>query len=105
MLYSERNLFNKRSFWIRVSYTIKANLVGNLRTDIMSRETREGRPPLTVETEVNGDSKSTNERGPSSLYQERSAFGKMKMDPAKRAQTQNTGEVSSLEWFFPNLFN
>jgi hypothetical protein len=29
-----------------------------------SRETREGRPLLTVETEVKGDSKSTNERGP-----------------------------------------
>jgi hypothetical protein len=24
----------------------------------------------------------------------------MKMDPAKRAQTQNAGEVSSLQWFF-----
>ncbi len=30
-----------------------------------TRETREGRPLLTVETEANGDSKSTNERGPS----------------------------------------
>jgi hypothetical protein len=30
------------------------------------------------------------------LYQERAVFGKMKMDPAKRAQTQNAGEVSSL---------
>jgi hypothetical protein len=28
------------------------------------------------------------------LYQERAVFGKMKMDPAKRAQTQNAGEVS-----------
>ncbi len=28
-----------------------------------------------------------------SLYQERAVFGKMKMDPAKRAQTQNAGEV------------
>ncbi len=28
------------------------------------RETREGWPLLTVETEVNGDSKSTNEKGP-----------------------------------------
>jgi hypothetical protein len=34
------------------------------------------------------------------LYQERAVFGKMKMDPAKRAQTQNAGEVSSLKWFF-----
>ncbi len=34
------------------------------------------------------------------LYQERAVFGKMKMDPAKRAQTQNAGEVSSLQWFF-----
>jgi hypothetical protein len=34
------------------------------------------------------------------LYQERGVFGKMKMDPAKRAQTQNAGEVSSLQWFF-----
>jgi hypothetical protein len=30
-----------------------------------TRETKEGWPLLTVETEVNGDSKSTNERGPS----------------------------------------
>jgi hypothetical protein len=29
------------------------------------RETREGWPLLTVETEANGDSKSTNEKGPS----------------------------------------
>jgi hypothetical protein len=29
----------------------------------------------------------------SALYQERAVFGKMKMDPAKRAQTQNAGEV------------
>jgi hypothetical protein len=34
------------------------------------------------------------------LYQERAVFGKMKMDPAKRAQTQNAGEVSWLQWFF-----
>ncbi len=34
------------------------------------------------------------------LYQERTVFGKMKMDPAKRAQTQNAGEVPSLQWFF-----
>jgi hypothetical protein len=34
------------------------------------------------------------------LYQERAVFGKMKMDPAKRAQTQNAGEVSSPQWFF-----
>jgi hypothetical protein len=27
------------------------------------------------------------------LYQERGVFGKIKMDPAKRAQTQNAGEV------------
>ncbi len=32
---------------------------------VVSRETSEGWPLLTVETEVNGDSKSTNERGPS----------------------------------------
>jgi hypothetical protein len=31
---------------------------------VLPRETREGWPLLTVETEVNGDSKSTNERGP-----------------------------------------
>jgi hypothetical protein len=35
-----------------------------------------------------------------SLYQERSVFGKMKLDPAKRAQTQNAGEVSLLQWLF-----
>jgi hypothetical protein len=34
------------------------------------------------------------------LYQERPVFGKMKMDPAKRAQTQNAGEFSLLQWFF-----
>jgi hypothetical protein len=39
------------------------------------------------------------------LYQERAVFGKIKMDPAKRAQTQNTGEVSSCEWSFPNPLN
>ncbi len=38
------------------------------------------------------------------LYQERAVFGKMKMDPAKRAQTQNAGEVSSLQWFFSQSF-
>ncbi len=32
---------------------------------VCSRETRKGWPLLTVETEVNGDSKSTNERGSS----------------------------------------
>ncbi len=32
---------------------------------VSPRETREGWPLLTVETGVNGDSKSTNERGPS----------------------------------------
>jgi len=32
---------------------------------VLARETREGWPLLTVETEVNGASKSTNERGPS----------------------------------------
>jgi hypothetical protein len=34
------------------------------------------------------------------LYEEQAAFDKMKMDPAKRAQTQNAGEVSLLQWFF-----
>ncbi len=34
------------------------------------------------------------------LFQERAVFGERKMDPAKRAQTQNAGEVSSLQWFF-----
>jgi hypothetical protein len=34
------------------------------------------------------------------LYQEQAVFGKMKMDSAKRAQTQNAGEVLSLQWFF-----
>jgi hypothetical protein len=34
------------------------------------------------------------------LYQELAVFGKMKMDPAKRAQTQNAGEVALLQWFF-----
>jgi hypothetical protein len=31
----------------------------------VARETREGWPPLTVETEANGDSRSTFKRGPS----------------------------------------
>jgi hypothetical protein len=35
-----------------------------------------------------------------SLYQEQDVFGKMKMDSAKRAQTQNAGEVSLLQWLF-----
>ncbi len=39
------------------------------------------------------------------LYQEQAVFGKMKMDPSKRAQSQNTSEVSSLEWSFPNPLN
>ncbi len=30
---------------------------------------------------------------PYTLYQEQAVFGKLKMDPAKRAQTQNAGEV------------
>jgi hypothetical protein len=34
------------------------------------------------------------------LYQEQAVFGKIKMDPAKQAQTQNAGKVSSLQWFF-----
>jgi hypothetical protein len=37
---------------------------------IPTRETREGWPLQTVETEVNGDSKSTNEREYSVLYPE-----------------------------------
>ncbi len=44
----------------------------NLRS-VVTRETREGCPMPTVETEMNGDSKSTNKRGPSlvdSLVQE-----------------------------------
>ncbi len=36
----------------------------------------------------------------STLYQEPAVFGKMKMDPTKRAQTQNAGEVSFLQWVF-----
>ncbi len=35
------------------------------RDTVIGRETKEGWPLLTVETEVNGESKSTNERGPS----------------------------------------
>jgi hypothetical protein len=37
---------------------------------------------------------------PPTLYQEQAVCGKMKMDPAKRAQTQNAGEVLSLQWLF-----
>jgi hypothetical protein len=36
-----------------------------MKTRLTTRETREGWPVLTVETEVNRDSKSANERGPS----------------------------------------
>ncbi len=39
------------------------------------------------------------------LFQERAVFSKMKMDPAKWAQTQNAGEVSSLQRFFSNPLN
>jgi hypothetical protein len=44
-----------------------ANVITGLLKGLVERtiETREGWPLLTVETEVNGDSKSTNERGPS----------------------------------------
>jgi transposase InsO family protein len=36
----------------------------------------------------------------STLYQEPAVFGKMKMDPTKRAQTQNAGEISFFQWVF-----
>ena len=36
-----------------------------LNRGLIARETKDGCAILTVETEVNGDSKSTNERGPS----------------------------------------
>ena len=37
--------------------------LNQLHGGLFARETREGWPLLTVETEVNGDSKSSNERG------------------------------------------
>ncbi len=40
-----------------------------------------------------------------SLYKEQAVFGKIIMDPAKRAQTQNAGDVSSLKWDFSNPLN
>jgi hypothetical protein len=40
-------------------------LYGDDKERVRTRETREGWPLLTFETEVNGDSKSTNERGTS----------------------------------------
>jgi hypothetical protein len=50
------------------SYNIKkacySSLLYILHAEVSPRETREGRPLLTVETE-NGDSKNTNESGPS----------------------------------------
>jgi hypothetical protein len=46
------------------------------------------------------DTENTRTQRDPTLYQERAVFGKMKIDPAKRAQTQNAGEVSSLQWFF-----
>jgi hypothetical protein len=36
-----------------------------VKNTMFTRETREGRPLLTVETEANGDSRSTYERDPS----------------------------------------
>ncbi len=50
------------------------------------------------ETEVRRRNSKDNSHGRS--HCERAVFGKMKMDPAKQAQTQNAGEVSSLQWFF-----
>jgi hypothetical protein len=50
-------------------FGVLANSIGQppqkVQKKVLARETREGWPLLTVETEVNGDSKSTNERGPS----------------------------------------
>ncbi len=40
-------------------------LMARLMNTVLHRETREGWPLLTVETEVNGDSKNTNGRSPS----------------------------------------
>jgi hypothetical protein len=34
-------------------------------------------------------------------YQERAVYGKIKMDPVKRAQNQNTGEVHHSNGPFP----
>ena len=48
---------NPHNYLVGIFYVIKAF------ND--TRETREGWPLLTVETQVNGDSKRTNERGPS----------------------------------------
>ncbi len=43
------------------TFSLKLTLKGTVST----KETRERWPQLTVETKVNGDSESTNERGPS----------------------------------------
>jgi hypothetical protein len=43
----------------------KVRTEDNVQLYVLSRDIREGWPLLTVETEVNRDSKSTNERGPS----------------------------------------
>jgi hypothetical protein len=41
-----------------------SGVIWNVFSNGVSRETREGWPLLTVETDVNGDSKNTNERNP-----------------------------------------
>jgi hypothetical protein len=50
-------------------FGVLANSIGQphkrYKTKVLARETREGWPLLNVETEVNKDSKSTNDNGPS----------------------------------------
>jgi hypothetical protein len=55
---SGRNLFPKMSF---CSQLTRRYVLG---PSVSRRKTREGWPLLMVETEVNGDSKRTNERAP-----------------------------------------
>jgi hypothetical protein len=65
-----KNHFEKQQIGIREESKIYRPEVAPLQGPGMTRlkyprETREGWPLLTVETEVNGDSKRTNKRGPS----------------------------------------
>ncbi len=62
----EKSSWPPSQSWPRCSVALRGHLCYTYYSIVgLIRETRKGRPLLTVETEVNGDSKSTNERGPS----------------------------------------
>ncbi len=66
----------------------------------VTRETREGWPLLTVETEVNGDSKSTNERVPSLVGSLGCRAGNRDLCPALAALVGPVQIFFSLSYFF-----